>query len=140
MCLAGLRQARKSGAARYVPYPDWAGVNEDLLVQLFESIASKVDGRALVRVGGRGLTLSSLSRQLYQNDAPAGRQRPTRRRVVTAMRLMRACGGEGGAPPPRSALLFFCDWTHAWGSVPLGHCRRPRLPLLACLRPGGASP
>ena len=51
LCLAGLRHDRKNGAARHVPYPDWAGVNEDLLVQLFDSIASQADGRALVRVG-----------------------------------------------------------------------------------------
>ena len=57
MCPAGLRHARKNGAGRHAPYPDWAGVNEDLLVQLFGCIAGMVDGRAVVRHHGKKFIL-----------------------------------------------------------------------------------
>ena len=76
---------------------------------------------------------------LYQTDAPPGRQRGARRRALTAWRLLRARGVFGGGP------AAVCDPATASELTPgvlcpSGHSRRPRLPLLARLRPGGASP
>lgn len=45
------RDRRRLGASTGAPYPDWAGVNEDVLVVMFAFISALPDGRSLVRDG-----------------------------------------------------------------------------------------
>jgi len=48
----GLRRSRSHGGAKEeeTPYPDWAGLDENLLLRLFELVAAIPDGCEVVRL------------------------------------------------------------------------------------------
>ena len=141
-CALGLQRARQANGAP--PYPDWAGLPEGLLLQMFEIMTHLEDGRDLVRPARRRARLPAVAQlgaatvrvclpRALRPAAARSRRRATTTRHAALLRARPAARGS------RRARFSFAAHPHNNTPCLLGVHRRPRVSQLASVCARGAA-